>query len=169
MRVSPAGPDPAAANPRRGSFEIVDDGNRAAFAHQHRRAAERGFERAQRRLCLARSWARPDTPPRRDRPRSPAARRRTDFSDMAADEFANFCRSLVRHEAAGDFRPRPRRHNRLAAFTLVAARQAIDLNVGRALRCSVGVKPRSPNNFFTPSSFWRSRSLMGRRANCFRS
>jgi len=108
-------------------FEIVDDGNRAALTHQYRLAAECGLERAQRRPrphALGRNQIRLRAMTGLD---FEPHRRRTDFFDVPADEFANFRRFLVWHEAAGDFRPRPRRHNRLAAFPLVAARQAVDL------------------------------------------
>src|ERR1035437_7911913 len=108
-------------------FEIVDDGDRAAFTHQRRLASKRGFERAQRRLCLAalrRNQIRLRTVTGLD---FEPYRRRTNFFDISANEFANLRRSLVRHEAAGDFGVRPRGHNRLAALALIDARQAVDL------------------------------------------
>src|SRR5664280_1712584 len=55
---------------------------------------------------------------------------RTVLFQPRADDFADVRRLLVRHEAAGDLGPRPRRHNRLAAFALITAGEAVDLKRG---------------------------------------
>ena len=107
-------------------FELVDNRDGAAFAHQDRLAAKRQFQCAQRRPRLAAL--------RRNQIRLRAVaglnlqphRRRADFFEIIADDFADFRRTLVRHEAAGDFRARHGGHDGLAAVALIAAGQAVD-------------------------------------------
>ena len=56
--------------------------------------------------------------------------RRANFLQMFQCELCDFLGLLIRHETHGDLHSRPRRHNRLAAFALIAAGEAVDFECG---------------------------------------
>src|SRR5260370_37721916 len=111
-------------------LELVDDWNGAALAHEHRLAAEGGFERGQGGLRLQAGG--------RDQVRLGAVSGLdldtdglwADFLQMPGYQWDDPRRMLVGDEAGCDLGARPRGNDRLAAFTLVTAGQAIDLEGG---------------------------------------
>ncbi len=52
---------------------------------------------------------------------------RTDFLDELLELIADIISGLIRNKSRGNFTTRPRRYNRLAALTLIAAGNAIDI------------------------------------------
>src|SRR5207249_4826967 len=86
-----------------------------------------GFERAQRGLGQrsgGRNEIRYAAVPALD---GDTHRRRTEALQVLGDEFVDALRRLVRHKAKSEFGARPRGDDRLAAFALVTAGQAVDL------------------------------------------
>lgn len=107
-------------------FEIIDDRNRTALAHEHRIATERGFERSQSRLRLRAIWSNKvgfaAVPFLNFDPDGWGA----DFPKILPHEFAYLSRSLIWHKAHGEFRAGPRGDDRLTAVALVTAREPVD-------------------------------------------
>src|ERR1017187_7260139 len=59
-----------------------------------------------------------------------ANRRRTNLFEMCHHSFADVFGFLIGNKSAGDFGPRPRRHDGLAAFALITAREAAGFERG---------------------------------------
>ena len=90
-------------------FEVVDDGDGAAFAHQDRFVTEGGLQRAQRRFCLragGRNQVRLGTVAGID---YKAAGWRAILEEELSRRVDDLARILVRDEAHGDLRTRPER------------------------------------------------------------
>src|SRR6266540_5469938 len=111
-------------------FEVRHDGNRAAFAQQHRLVAKSRFERAQTGLSQRARG--------RDEIRFPAVPalylqangRRTNAFQVLPDELFSATGMLVGDEPEGELGACPGGNNRLAPFALIAAGQTIDFNGG---------------------------------------